>query len=129
VYDTVTNTVYDTIDNFVYDTVYITETDTLWLFDTIYMHDTIYIYDTIYIRDSTTGIEDVSVINAKIYSSHSRIVVEGADGNSVMLFDMQGRLLATKRDEYSVLEFEVPISGAYFVKIGSYKAKKVVVIK
>ena len=129
VYDTVTNTVYDTIDNFIYDTVYVTETDTLWLFDTIYLHDTIYIYDTIYIRDSTTGIEDVSVINAKIYSSRSRIVVEGADGNSVMLFDMQGRLLATKRDEYSVLEFEVPISGAYFVKIGNYKAKKVVVIK
>ena len=35
----------------------------------------------------------------------------------------------SKRDEYSVLEFEVPISGAYFVKIGNYKAKKVVVIK
>ena len=82
-----------------------------------------------YIRDSTTGIEDVSVINAKIYSSRSRIVVEGAEGNSVMLFDMQGRLLSTKQDEYSVLEFEVPISGAYFVKIGNYKAKKVVVIK
>ena len=129
VYDTVTNTIYDTIDNFIYDTVYITETDTLWLFDTIYLHDTIYIYDTIYIRDSTTGIEDVSVINAKIYSSRSRIIVEGADGNSVMLFDMQGRLLSTKRDKYSVLEFEVPISGAYFVKIGNYKAKKVVVIK
>ena len=129
VFDTITNTVYDTIDNFIYDTVYVTETDTLWLFDTIYLHDTIYIYDTIYIRDSTTGIEDVSVINAKIYSSRSRIVVEGAEGNSVMLFDMQGRLLSTKRDEYSVLEFEVPISGAYFVKIGSYKAKKVVVIK
>ena len=129
VFDTITNTVYDTIDNFIYDTVYVTETDTLWLFDTIYMHDTIYIYDTIYIRDSTTGIEDVSVINAKIYSSHSRIVVEGADGNNVMLFDMSGRLLATKRDEYSRLEFEVPISGAYFVKIGNYKAQKIVVIK
>lgn len=129
VYDTITNTVYDTIDNFIYDTVYISETDTLWLYDTIYVYDTIYIHDTIYITDSTTGIENVSMINAKIYSSHSRIVVEGADGNNVMLFDMQGRLLSTKRDEYSVLEFEVPISGAYFVKIGNYKAKKVVVIK
>ncbi len=81
------------------------------------------------IRDSTTGIEDVAAINAKIYSSRSRIVVEGAEGNNVMLFDMQGRLLATKRDEYSILEFEVPVSGAYFVRIGNYKAKKVVVIK
>ena len=129
VHDTITNTVYDTIDNFIYDTVYISETDTLWLYDTIYVYDTIYIHDTIYITDSTTGIEDVATINARVYSSRSRIVVEGADGNSVMLFDMQGRLLSTKQDEYSVLEFEVPISGAYFVKIGNYKAKKVVVIK
>ncbi len=129
VHDTITNTVYDTIDNFIYDTVYISETDTLWLYDTIYVYDTIYIHDTIYITDSTTGIEDVATINARVYSSHSRIVVEGAEGNNVMLFDMNGRLLATKRDEYSRLEFEVPISGAYFVKIGNYKAKKVVVIK
>ena len=129
VHDTITNTVYDTIDNFIYDTVYITETDTLWLYDTVYVYDTIYIHDTIYITDSTTGIEDVATINARVYSSHSRIIVEGADGNNVMLFDMNGRLLATKQDEYRVLEFEVPISGAYFVKIGNYKAKKVVVIK
>ena len=81
------------------------------------------------ITDSTTGIEDIAVINAHVYSSRSRIVVEGANGNNVMLFDMNGRLLATKRDEYSRLEFEVPISGAYFVKIGNYKAKKIVVTK
>ena len=133
VYITDTTRLHDTIylPQYIHDTTYVV--DTLLLTDTIYLplyiYDTIYIHDTIYIRDSTTGIEDVSVINAKIYSSRSRIVVEGADGNSVMLFDMQGRLLSTKRDEYSVLEFEVPISGAYFVKIGNYKAKKVVVIK
>ena len=87
--------------------------------------------DTTFIAnfERITGIEDVAVINARVYSSHSRIVVEGADGNNVMLFDMSGRLLATKRDEYSRLEFEVPISGAYFVKIGNYKAQKIVVIK
>jgi hypothetical protein len=68
-------------------------------------------------------------IDAKVYSSNGRIIVEGADGNNVMLFDMNGRLLATKQDEYSILHFEVPISGAYFVKIGNFRAKKVVVIK
>ena len=127
IYDTITNIVHDTIA--IHDTVFTTVYDTMFVTDTLWMFDTIYIYDTIYIRDSTTGIEDVAVINARVYSSHSRIVVEGAEGNNVMLFDMQGRLLSTKRDEYSVLEFEVPISGAYFVKIGNYKAKKVVVIK
>ena len=149
VHDTIGLTIHDTLYLPIYDTVYITDTtrlhdtiylpqyihdttyivDTLLLTDTIYLpqyiHDTVYIHDTIYI----TGIENVATINAKIYSSHSRIVVEGANGNNVMLFDMSGRLLATKQDEYSVLEFDVPVSGAYFVKIGNYNAKKVVVIK
>jgi len=149
VHDTIGLTIHDTLYLPIYDTVYITDTtrlhdtiylpqyihdttyivDTLLLTDTIYLpqyiHDTVYIHDTIYI----TGIENVATINAKIYSSHSRIVVEGANGNNVMLFDMSGRLLATKQDEYSVLEFDVPISGVYFVKIGNYNAKKVVVIK
>jgi 2,3-bisphosphoglycerate-independent phosphoglycerate mutase len=62
-------------------------------------------------------------------ASMDNVIVEGANGNNVMLFDMSGRLLATKRDDYSRLEFEVPISGAYFVKIGNFRAKKVVVIK
>ena len=149
VHDTIGLTIHDTLYLPIYDTVYITDTtrlhdtiylpqyihdttyivDTLLLTDTIYLpqyiHDTVYIHDTIYI----TGIENVATINAKIYSGHSRIVVEGANGNNVMLFDMSGRLLATKQDEYSVLEFDVPVSGAYFVKIGNYNAKKVVVIK
>ncbi|MBR5776874.1 MAG: leucine-rich repeat domain-containing protein [Bacteroidales bacterium] len=114
--DTIINTVYDTVNNFIYDTTFVT--DTLWLFDTIYIHD------TIFITDSSTA-----TIDALVYSRDNKIIVEGANGNSVMLFDVNGRILATRKDEYLRLEFEVPISGAYFVKIGNFRAKKVVVIK
>lgn len=124
--DTVTNTVtvYDTIINTVYDTTAIYITDTLWLHDTVFVHDTIYIHDTILV-----GVNEVDAINAKIYASNGQIVVDGSEGNMVWLYDLNGRMLATKRDEFTTLRFDVPTSGVYLVKIGNHSARKVVVIR
>ena len=126
-YDTITNTVYDTIDNFVYDTL--TITDTLWLTmtDTLWLTDTIIIYDTVYITEE--GVDGVDALNAKVYSSQGQIVVEGAEGNMVTLYDINGRALATKRDDYTTLRFDAPASGTYMIKIGRLPAHKVVVIR
>ena len=62
-------------------------------------------------------------------SSQSQIVVEGADGNTVWLYDINGRVLATKQDDYTPLRFDVPVSGTYIIKIGLFPARKVVVIR
>lgn len=124
VYDTITNTVFDTITNTVYDTTLVYNTDTLWLHDTVFVHDTIYIYDTIYV-----GVDEVETVSAKIYMSNGRIVVDGSQGNTVCLYDISGRILATKQDECSPLHFDVPASGAYLVKIGNCPARKVVIIR
>lgn len=124
VYDTIINTVFDTITNTVYDTIVVLTTDTLWLRDTVFVHDTIYIYDTIYV-----GMGEVDAINAKIYTSQWQIVVDGVEGNKVWLFDVNGRVLATKQDEYSSMHFDVPASGIYLVKIGIHPARKVVMIR
>lgn len=118
-FDTITNTVYDTIDNFIYDTLLLT--DTVWLHDTIVIHDTVYI--------TQEGINGVDVLNAKVYSSQGQIVVEGAEGNMVTLYDVNGRVLATKQDDFTPLRFDAPVSGTYMIKIGAYPARKVVVIK
>ena len=126
VYDTVVVHVYDTI--FLHDTTIVTDTlrldvhDTLWLHDTIYLPQ--YIHDTVYV-----GVDEVDVISAKIYINNGQIVVEGTMGNPVRLFDVNGRLLATKQDEDSHLQFDVPSSGAYLVKVGNHPARKVVVIR
>ena len=88
------------------------------------IHDTIYIHDTVYV-----GIDGVDAINAKIYTSRGQIVVDGAESNTVWLYDVNGRVIATKQDEYSPLHFDVPASGAYLVKIGNHPARKVVVIR
>ena len=122
VHDTTIVTITDTIS--IHDTTTVFQTDTLWLHDTVYLHDTIYIHDTIVV-----GVDEVDVINAKIYTNHGQIVVDGAESNTVWLYDVNGRILATKQDEYSPLRFDVPASGAYLVKIGNHPARKVVVIR
>lgn len=124
--------IFDTmyVDVPVHDTTYITltdtvlfpVTDTLWLHDTVYLPQ--YIHDTIYV-----GVDDVNNTIAKIYSSQGKIVVEGADGNAVTLFDVNGRIVATQKDYGSAIRFDVPASGTYMIKIGNHHARKVVVIK
>jgi hypothetical protein len=83
--------------------------------------------DTIYITEQ--GIGEVDGLNAKVYSSHGQIVVEGADDNMVTLYDITGRVLETKQDDYTPLRFDAPVSGTYMIKIGKYPARKVVVIR
>jgi len=56
-------------------------------------------------------------------------VVEGSEGNDVRLYDVSGRLLATKQDDGVPLRFDAPASGAYMVKIGNHPARRVVVIR
>lgn len=104
--------------------------DTLVVHDTIYrevpVHDTIFIHDTIYV---TQGIDDTETINAKIYQHNGHVVVEGANGNTVTLYDINGRMLATKQDYDLPLSFAVPVTGTYMIKIGEYPARRVVVIR
>ena len=92
-------------------------------YDTIFVH----LHDTIYITQE--GIDGVDGINAKVYSGRGQIVVEGADGNMVTLYDVTGRILATKQDYGTPVRFDAPASGTYMIKIGNYQARKVVVIR
>lgn len=113
----------------VHDTTYITVMDTLWLTqaDTVWLHDTVIVHDTVYITQE--GIGDVDALNAKVYTSQGQIVVEGANGNMVMFYDVNGHMLATKRDEYAPLRFDAPVSGTYMIKIGNHPARKMVVVR
>ena len=131
-YDTtvVTEYVYDTTVVTVTDTLTLIETDTLYLFDTIYLVDTLYLHDTIYVHDTVTvGVKDVTMLELKIYPNRGQIVVEGASGLNVSLFDINGRLLATKRENNDLVRFDVPATGTYLIKPEGFQAKKIVVKK
>ena len=75
------------------------------------------------------GIGDVDGSNAKAYSVDGRIVVSGADENTVTLYDAAGRQLAVRRNEGAPLLFDVPASGTYLVKVGPAPARRIVVVK
>ena len=106
----------------VYDTVYFHDT----IYRDRYIHDTIYVHDTIYIQE-VEGIDNITRLNAKFYQRNGMIVVEGAEGNPVYLYDVVGRLLATRRETMQEVLLDVPASGAYLVKIGDAPARRIVV--
>lgn len=124
--DTTLSAVFASIES-LRDTIYVHDTTVVYHTDTLWLHDTIIIHDTVYITQE--GIDGVNVLNAKVYSSQGQIVVECADGNTVMLYDVNGRVLATKQDDYTTMRFDAPVSGTYMIKIGNYPARKVVVIR
>ena len=129
-YDTTSVTVYDTLGITVYDTVDVSLCDTVYVTlpaDTIYIYDTVYICDTVYVTQE--GIGDIDALDVKLYQQNGQIVVEGADGNRVWLYDINGRLLATRQDEHAPLRFDIPVSGAYLIKVGNHTARRIVVIR
>ena len=75
------------------------------------------------------GIEETTEEGAKIYQSNGQIVVEGAEGSRVMVYDVYGRVLAVKRDDGGVLRFDVPAAGVYLVRVGDAPARKVAVVR
>ena len=124
------------VNNYIYDTIYLNRYfhDTIfinnYIYDTIYLNhyifDTVYIHDTIYIQEGE-GIDNITLLNAKIYQRNGQIVVEGAEGYPVFLYDVVGRLLATRRETAQEVLLDVPASGAYLVKIGDAPARRIVV--
>ena len=77
----------------------------------------------------TTGIANVDMENVTIYSTDNVIVVRGAEGKPVVLFDVNGRMLSREASAAERVEFRVTNSGVYLVKVANAAAKRVVVIR
>lgn len=77
----------------------------------------------------TEGIGDVEPMSAVIAIQNGAIVVEGAEDHPVSVYDINGRLLATAHGEHAPLQFNVPASGTYLVKVGDHPARRVVVVR
>ncbi len=75
------------------------------------------------------AIADVDVDNVNIYSTDNVIVVRGAEGKNVVLFDVNGRMLSREANAAETVEFRVNNSGVYLVKVANAAAKRVVVIR
>ncbi|MBR6292084.1 MAG: hypothetical protein IKR33_04700 [Bacteroidales bacterium] len=95
--------------------------------------DTVWVHDTIYI--TLDGIDGVDAMNVKVYQSEGQVVVEGAENNTVALYDIMGRRLtaapmgSTSYTDGRRVRFDVPTTGVYLVKIGNLPARRIVVVK
>lgn len=120
VHDTTVVTVHDTIA--IHDTLVVGDGDTIVIYRDV--HDTVYIHDTVYV-----GVDEVEMVDVKLYSNGGQVIVEGVEGQQVMLYDAVGRVLAVKHDEYGTLRFDIPVSGTYLVKVGNTPARRIVVMR
>lgn len=79
---------------------------------------------------STVGIQDGEIKDIHAYSVNNTIIVEEAEGLSIELYDVTGKLLFREQcAESDRITFTVGASGVYLVKCGNGVAKKVQVIK
>ncbi len=78
---------------------------------------------------ATTGIEDADMANVNVYSADSRIIVKGAEGREINVYDLNGRTVSSMRSAGENVEFRMANTGVYLVKVGNAAAKRVVVIR
>lgn len=71
----------------------------------------------LYVEDCNMNTGDQDVENSNIYTICGRIIVEGAEGETVHIFDILGR---------RVRNDAIP-TGIYLVKVGNHPARKVIV--
>jgi hypothetical protein len=78
---------------------------------------------------SEVGISDVTSDEIEIFSVEGRIIVQGADGSDVYVYDVNGRVIDRKLGATASVEFRISASGVYFVKVGNMPARRIVVIR
>ncbi len=77
--------------------------------------------------NSTVGIEEVGGqrLKGRVYAVEGKIVVEGAEGETVRVYDVTGRMVQT----FTHSSDQTLPAGVYMVKVGQHPARKVVVLR
>ena len=85
-------------------------------------------WDEFIIEEDCSAIEDVDDVDMPQINTVSHgIIVAGADGEQVRVYDVIGRLVATSVASGKIIN--VPQTGVYMVQIGDRPARKVVVVR
>ncbi|MBQ9417312.1 MAG: T9SS type A sorting domain-containing protein [Bacteroidales bacterium] len=96
--------------------------DTLWLGTTITL-------TAHFATDSTQGIEQTAGDPTRVYTLGESLYVEGAEGQTVAVYDVNGRIVAHSKAAPQQAVFRMQGSGVYLVRVGQRPAKRVVVVK
>ena len=86
-------------------------------------------YEFTNIHDNCTSIDDMEYADMpRIYGVSQGIVVVGANGERVTIYDMLGRHMTSTSSHLSPFTIHLP-SGVYLVRVGDRPARKVVVLQ
>lgn len=81
------------------------------------------------ITEDCDGIEEIDLDeDIKVSVNGNNILVIGANGLSVNIYDVMGRMIKEGEILYDERKLSVPTAGVYLVKIGDLPARKVVVL-
>ena len=78
---------------------------------------------------NSNGIDDADMANVNIYGADGRIIVRGAEGKDVYVYDLNGRTVSSRMNAADAIEFRVAGTGVYLVKVGNAAAKRVLVAR
>lgn len=81
------------------------------------------------LQDGPVDISDVMWTNYEVSAEQGAIIVKDAEGESVRVFDVAGRLHYQGRVETEVWRLGMSTVGIYLVQIGQTPAQKVVVVR
>ena len=107
--------------------------DYIQTFATTYGCDSVVTLHLVILSDSI-GIATAEVRDIRVTVSDGQIIVEGAQGLPVVLYDVTGRVMYRKElsqsDQSLILNsrFSIP-AGTYLLRIGNYPARKIVVVR
>ena len=74
------------------------------------------------------GIDNIDADAVSVAVLNGQIVINGAEGDIVTLFDLAGRTLAAQQ-AHGTIALDVPANGVYLLQIGSRPARKIAVIQ
>lgn len=83
-------------------------------------------------EDCPTGIDEAVVADdpVHIYTLDGAVVIEGAEGLSVSIFDVMGRVAAQMPGHSATQSLRIPLpTGVYMVRLGDRPARKVVILR
>ena len=79
--------------------------------------------------ENPQAIDETDLTNVTIYSAETRIIVRGAEGETVNVYDINGRTIHTQAVAAETVEFRMAGTGVYLVKVGNAPAKRVLVVR
>ena len=75
------------------------------------------------------GIDDADGINVNAYAKDGNIVLQGAEGREVYVFDINGRMLHHTATATMTETYGIPATGVYMIKVEGIGTKRIVIVR